>query len=503
MPNEKIASRRKFLKNSIYGLLSWLLPIIPTFVATPIVVKTLGDEQYGVLVVIIGFISYFFTTAIGKVAAKYVAEYTATGAKDRISAVISGTLVFGFLTTLAGSLATAALARPIVERVLFIKPALQDEAVTGLYIASLTIITIVVGQVFQLVLQGLHRFDRFLLLANLSSVSFSVGSIVLVLLGYGLVGLLWWNFATWLIVCFASYLAARHALPEFRFTLNIGGNTFRLVISYALSLMAYQLFGNVLLLFERGWIFAQFGGEALTYYVIPMALAMYVHMFVSSLVLAMFPKVNELLDRPEQLTRLYIRATKVVVAIVFFFLACSVGGGYAFLKLWLGEVYAKASYVLLIVHTITFAFLGIHTVAWQIAESFRSARINAIATLVWMIIGISLMLALSGPMSTMGVAVARFVGVFAFVVAILYTEHRFLGGILAKFWVATASRTLFAAALSIFLQIGILYLTGNTLIGLILAVLIGGINYLGLLLLTGFLDPDEKRILRETIFGRT
>jgi O-antigen/teichoic acid export membrane protein len=501
MPSDKVAMQRTFFKNSLFGLLSWLLPIIPTFIATPIVVKTLGDKEYGVLVVIIGFISYFFTTAIGKVAAKYVAEYTANGENEKISAIISGTLIFGFLTTLAGSLATVFLARFIVESVLFIEPGLRDEAVVGLYLAAATILAIVIGQVFQLVLQGLHRFDRFLFLANLSSVSFSIGSIVLVLLGYGVVALLWWNLATWLIVCAASYVAAKRALPEFQFTLHISGPTYRNIITYGLGLMAFQVFGNVLLLFERSWIMAQFGGEALTYYVIPMSLAMYVHMFVSSLVLAMFPKVNELLNRPEQLVRLYRRATKVVVGVVFFALACSIGGGYALLSLWLDKTYADASYRLLVIHTATFAILAIHTVAWQIAESFRSARVNAIATAVWMLVGITLMIMLSQSMDSLGVSIGRFVGVLTFIAAIGYTERSFLGGVFLKFWASTLIRTFFSGSLAVATLIGILWLTGRSWPGLIAGVAAAGAIYLGSLLLTGYLDDDDKRILRETFSG--
>lgn len=498
MPSEKVVTQRTFFKNSLLGLLSWLLPIIPTFVATPIVVQRLGNEQYGVLVVIIGFISYFFTTAIGKVAAKYVAEYTATGEKEKISPVISGTLIFGFVTTLAGSLITVFLARFIVERVLFIEPVFQDQAITGLYLAAATIIAIVIGQVFQLVLQGLHRFDRFLLLANLSSVSFSMGSIVLVVLGYGIVELLWWNLLTWLIVCAASYLAAKKALPEFRFTLNVGTPVFRLVASYGISLMAYQLFGNVLLLFERGWIMSQFGGEALTFYVIPMSLAMFVHMFVASLVLAMFPKVNELLERPEQLARLYTRATKVVVALVFFALASAIGGGFVFLGLWLGKTYAVASYSLLIIHAVTFSILAIHTVAWQIAESFRSARVNAFATMAWMLVSIGLMLALSSTMNSTGSAVARLTGVAAFIVAIFYTEYRFLGGVFGKFWIGTLARTFLAAALAVAVQAATLSITGSSWFGLVVALLMSGVVYLWILLLTDYLNSDDRRILKET-----
>ena len=95
MPDDLPNKRERLVKNSLYGLLSWVVPILPTMIATPIVLDRLGAERYGLFVVILGFVSYFFTTAIGKVAAKYVAEYRATGETEKISAIISATILLG------------------------------------------------------------------------------------------------------------------------------------------------------------------------------------------------------------------------------------------------------------------------------------------------------------------------------------------------------------------------------------------------------------------------
>ncbi len=428
------APRRSFITNSILGLLSWLLPIVPTLIATPIVLDALGAERYGLLVVLIGFISYFFTTAIGKVAAKYVAEYKASGEEEKLSAVISATLVLGVGLTMIGAALTVLLAEPIVTQVLKVEPALVYEAINGLYIALATIVAIVIGQTFQLVLQGLHRFDRYLFLANLSSVSYSLGSIAIVKLNYGVLGLLVWNFVTWTIVCVVSYVIAKRELPAFRLTFSIPRSVFRLVLAYASSIIAYQAFGNILLLFERAWIMNRFGGEAMAFYAIPMSLAMYVHLFVASLVLAMFPRVNEMLGDPAAVGQLYRRVTKVVLAIAAFSFASAAAAGPLFLMVWLGEAESARSAPLLIIHTLTFSILAVQTVSWQVAEGFRAAWLNALATFAWMAIGIGLMVVLSQTSTVQGVAVGRLAGVLVFIPAILFVESRFLGRVFWQFW---------------------------------------------------------------------
>lgn len=493
------APRRSFIANSILGLLSWLLPIVPTLIATPIVLDALGAERYGLLVVLIGFISYFFTTAIGKVAAKYVAEYKASGEEEKLSAVVSATLVLGVGLTLVGAAVTIFFAERIVTDILKVEPALVYEAVNGLYIAIATIVAIVIGQTFQLVLQGLHRFDRYLILANLSSLSYSLGSIVIVKLSYGVLALLVWNFATWAIVVFVSYLIAKKELPSLRLTLAIPAEIYRTVAAYALSIIAYQAFGNVLLLFERAWIMNRFGGEAMAFYAIPMSLAMYVHLFVASLVLAMFPRVNEMLGDPEAVARLYRRVTKVVLAIAGFSFASAVASGPLFLTVWLGDAESARSSPILTVHTLTFSILAVATVSWQVAEGFRSAWLNALATFAWMSIGIGLMIVLSSTMAAQGVAVGRLLGVLVFIPAILFVESRFLGGFFWRFWTLSLGRVALAGVAACGIELLVIGSFPQSW-GAFFAAGFAGIAVFALLLLaTRYFDRSEMNALTSVL----
>jgi len=495
MSSDPLGKSNRLVRNSLYGLLSWLLPILPTMVATPIVVGGLGKDQYGVLVVLLSFITYYFTNGIGRIVAKYIAEYRATGEHHKIASIISATILLGILVSLAGTAMTMLFARVIVTEILLIPGEFQVEAISGLYIACATILSITIGQIFQFALQGLQRFDKFMLLTNLNSVSFSVGSIILVLNGFGIISLLYWNlFTTIAVGCFSFVLATR-SLPEFRFRFRLDAQSWRAVLHYAGGIMAYQVCGSILLLFERAWLMRNFGPEELTYYAVPMALGMYLHLFVASLVIAMFPMMNELLTDREKLVALYQKSTKLVLAIVTFALVSAIIGGRMFLRLWLDNDFAKQSYSLLVIHFATFAILALSTIAWQVAESFRKAALNALSTFLWMSAGIVLMVVLSGPWLINGVGMARLIGVLVFFPLIFYVEIRFLGGFYWRFWGSMSVRIAFAAALTAIAEILVTLVLTASWLTLGLTALAGAISFLAGLMLSGFFDDSERRLI--------
>src|SRR5262245_19826003 len=98
--------RRPVAVNMMFGFLSWVLPGIVTFFATPIVVGALGTHDFGLYALVFGFISYSVSFSIGKGVTKYVAEYRPQGDYEKINDIISATL---FLCLLIGLGAAAFL----------------------------------------------------------------------------------------------------------------------------------------------------------------------------------------------------------------------------------------------------------------------------------------------------------------------------------------------------------------------------------------------------------
>jgi O-antigen/teichoic acid export membrane protein len=494
--------KSRVVRNGIYSALSWLLPIILAFVATPIVVHGLGTEQYGLYALVLGFISYSFTFGVGRIAAKYVAEFRASGEPDKISESVSATFWFSLLIALLGVTLVALTARLIVVDVLFIPEEHQGVAVSAIYLACVTILFTMLSQVFQYVLQGVHSFDRYLLLTNVAGVLLNFGSIGLVWLGYGVEALVAWNLVVVVLIGLLFYWNARRLLPELTFRTDIRSGIWTSVVKYGGSIILYQIFGNLILIFERAWIVRNFGSESLTYYVVPMTLGLYLHGFVGSVVLVLFPVVNELLDNPEKLVRLYKQATKLVVAFIMFSFVSAVAGGEIFLTRWISAEFAARSYRLLVIHMATFALLANVTITWQITESFRSAGLNALMTFLWFVISVPLMIYLSQRFGTEGVAIGRFAGILVSLPMIYLVEKRFLGSALARFWFTNLMRLCVAAVGMAFVQWLVFAHLPATWPTLVLGFAAGAIVYGSLLLLAGYFDRQERQQFGSLVFGR-
>ncbi len=485
----------------MYSVLAWLFPIAPTLIVTPIVIAELGNDLYGIYVIVLGFTGYFFTLHLGKAVTKYVAEYHATGEIDKIANTVSATLLFGFTV---GTITTAFIsifASNFVREILEIPTDLQRTATIALYLGCLNILVSMLGLTFQYILQGLQRFDAFMWITNASSVLLTVGVVVAVLNGYGVIGMFAVSLAVSVISASVAAILVRSLLPELRFRFRVGKAAWSEVLRYGMSIMAYQLFGSILLLFERSWITKQFGPEALTFYVVPMTLAVFLQMFVSSLVLGIFPVINQHLANTDILAKLYKQSTKVIVIVVAFSFTSAVAGGHLFLGLWLSEEFATSSYHILVIQTVVFSIVSLGMVIWQIAEAFRFAWLTAVANFVWLATSIPLMIILSHPWQTVGVAYGRLIGCLVYIPLIIYVERRFLDGVFSSYWMSIGWKVMTSSILAGVTEYYFLGQLPRSWATLALSIGAGGFIYLFLLFLFRLIGTDERKFLGRALFG--
>jgi O-antigen/teichoic acid export membrane protein len=487
---------KSIVRNSIYGFSTWLLPLALSFVSTPVIVKALGHEDYGIYALVLGFIAYSFNFNVGRAITKYIAEYRSAGETEKIGEVVSATLFINLMLGGTGLLAIFATARFLVVEVLKIQPDAQEKTINALYIAALTIFFLMLNQVFNAVLQGLHRFDVYAKIYNLNNISLILGNLVLALAGFGLLPLLSWNILITALSAVISAVSAKRLLPELSFNLKFRRETLKLVFSYSSGVIAYQILANVLLLFERSWITGKLGAESLTFYVVPMMLALYIHSFIASLMLVIFPLASELKNEKEKLLRLYQKATKIVS-----FLAVFLGGtlivlSKPFLTLWMGAEFADKSAVLLIIHCITFSLLAIEIVAWQTTEGLGYPNYNCYLFMICFIISISGMIWLIGDYGNFGVALARMLGFGALFLSIFYVEKRFLGRIQVKFWLKLFGILIVSAAFAVFTESFLTAKLGISWFSLIVSGIGGGTVYCLTAWILGFVSKDEIALVR-------
>lgn len=499
----KVSRRVSLLTDTILSLLSWFLPIITGLIATPVIVKSLGRVEYGLYASLIGFISYSIPFGIGKILVKYVAEYRASGEDKRLSESISSTIWLSLGLTITGCTVVVLSAGYIVQSVLALPEEQFSIGRNGIYLASATILAMMVSQIFQFILQGLHRFRPYLLITNLSGILLNVGNVGLALTGAGVEALLWWNLTSILIMGGVFAATALPGLPEFSIRPYFRSREWPFVMRYAASIVVYQVFGNILFIFERAWIIRRFGTESATYYLIPMTLAIYLHSIATSSILVVFPLVNELLHDRERLEMLYIKANKMIVAFISFMAVVLIFGGDGVLELWVGAEIAKNSYHLLIIHTLTFAFTASLMIIGMIAEGFRFPYFNSILTVTWVIVVIPLIIFVVDPWGLEGVAGARLFGVVLTLPLLFVFERIYLGRVLWRFWSATLGRLLIAGAAAAAVLVGIdASVFGLRWYSIALRLALGIGTFLLVVAVSGYFSKEERQMLLELVYRR-
>jgi O-antigen/teichoic acid export membrane protein len=490
---------KSIVRNSIYGFSTWLLPLFLSFVATPVIVRSLGHEDYGIYALVLGFIAYSFNFNVGRAITKYIAEYRAGGEREKITEVISATLFINLVLGGIGLLLIFSAARFLVADVLQIAAESREKTVFALYVAALTIFFLMLNQVFNAILQGLHRFDVYAKIFNLNNILLIGGNLVLAWKGYGLLALLGWNLLITALAASLAAIAARRLLPEFSCHLKFRRGTLKLVLSYSSGVIAYQILANVLLLFERSWITGKLGAESLTFYVVPMMLGLYIHSFINSLMMVIFPLASELKDEREKLLRLYQKATKIVSFLAVFLGATLIVESKTFLSLWMGADFAEKSAGLLILHTVTFGLLAIEIVAWQMTEGLGYPGLNSFLFMICFIISISGMFGLINDYGIFGVALARMVGFSSLFLSIFYVEKRFFGRVQIKFWLKLIGVLAVSTALAVLIESFLGAKFGVNWFSLILSGLAGGLGYCLAAWLLGFVSEDETVLLQRIL----
>lgn len=502
MENVRPAETSKSIfRNVIYNFSTWLIPVVLGFYATRIIIKSLGENDYGVYALILGFIGYSFNFSFGRAITKYIAEYRSSGQSDKIKDVISATFFINLVVGVVGVSVIFFIARWLVTDVYQIDAVNREKVISALYIVAGIVFFLMLSQVYNAVLQGIHRFDVYSNIFNVNTVVMLAGNIYLALNGYRIIGLFVWNLVITTLTCLASAIYAKRLLPEFGISLKIKSEVIKQVLFYSTGIIGYQILGNLLMLFERGWVIRQLGDENLTYYVVPMQLSFYIHAFISSIVMIVFPLASELKDNPEKLLRLYTKASKIVCFFVVFMAATLIVQSKVVLTLWLGADFAEKTYTLLIIHTITFSLVAIQTVSWQLTEGLGHPEYNLKIFVICLIINVLVIFSLTQNFGNTGVALGRFAGFGTMFLSVFYVEKWIFRRVQILFWSRIISILGISALVSVIIQKTINAYFPVSWTVFMSAVIVGGLAYCLILWVLRFVTAEEKLLIRN-ILGR-
>jgi len=151
---------RMLTVNTVYNLLGRILPLIIAVLAIPFLVRGLGVDRFGVLMLAWMVVGYFgiFDMGITRATTKYVAEALQERNSKKVSRIVWSSLILLIGLGIIGSITAIILMPWLVNDVLKIPVELKKESLTAFIILSVSLPFVLGTTGIRAALEGMHKF---------------------------------------------------------------------------------------------------------------------------------------------------------------------------------------------------------------------------------------------------------------------------------------------------------------------------------------------------------
>lgn len=430
--------KKQTIKNSLFSMGAFLWPMLLAFFVTPFVVQRLGQEQFGVLALITSFIGFFAVLDFGVAPSlvKFISEYAAKKDIKKLNRTFSASLLFYAAIGLTGALLIFLGSQLFID--VMLKNSSLDSSVvqTAFSIAAVGFFINMLLAAYGSIPGALQRMDITSSITLAVSTISSIGTAVLVWLGYGIVALTIYNIATSLLGISIYYLVDRNILPQLKITLHVSPDDFKRIFSFSGYATVATLSGMVISQFDRLLLGAQLGPSAVTYYVIPGNLTIKILGLVVAASTIMFPLTSALLAKQDigKLRHVYQRASRVVLLLLVFIVVPAVLLANKFLLYWLGPEFAKNSTLVFQLLLVTYGVNSLHAIPYLSAYGAGKPKYNALYSLIVAVLNVALMFAFIPIWGINGAALAYLLAVLPTLLFVVFVEKKVLKIDTRVFW---------------------------------------------------------------------
>ena len=323
------------------------------FVVTPILIRGLGDEAYGLWSMVMALTSYYALADLGLrgAAVKHIAQYDAQHDQESVSGVVVTALaVYGFMAMVVlGVVAAAAMVFPAV-----VQTEIIDDASLGwvVLLTGLGVALTLIGQVFDASLTAAKRFDRSNMIAISMQILLATLMIVTVTRGWGILRMAMVTLAVTALNQATIFIVASWTLPYVklsprRFHWSTARTLFRFSILnfvQGVGRRAAKSAGTVIV----GLIL---GPAVACFYAIAENLIVKTNELAQGITTVLLPLASQLdaQKRRAALAQTVLLAARVLTAMSLGLAVVFILFGEPLIDLWIGEGYAATAYPVLCV----------------------------------------------------------------------------------------------------------------------------------------------------------
>jgi O-antigen/teichoic acid export membrane protein len=344
----------KVVKGSAWTLAGQIVPLGATLVTTPFVIRLLGSESYGVLI-LVGLIPNYFTFAdfgMGMASTKFASEAYGRGEREGESAVIRTASTIAFFSSLCIALPLILLAQPIVTA-LNVSPNLIAQASLALRLTSVSFVAATLSNVFNTPQLSRLRMDLNAAINTAGRVLLAIGTVGVLWLGGGIVGAAALGLAIALLVLLLHILVSSRLVGQ-GFGIGLSQELLGPMLRFGGGLLISGIASILLVNFEKLLLSRLVSVRALAYYSVAFTFANMSTMLSWAMVQSLIPAFSQLLtpEKREQFQALYSRCIRMSIILLLPTLTVLFVIARPFFTIWAGPDFGAESttpfYVLLV-----------------------------------------------------------------------------------------------------------------------------------------------------------
>jgi O-antigen/teichoic acid export membrane protein len=382
-PSPTAGMTTKVVKGSLWTLVGQVLPLAVSLVTTPFVIRMLGAENYGVLILVgliptyLGFADFGMSIA----STKFASEAYAVGDTRREASIVRTAALIALCSSLPIALVMFALSSQIIS--LFNVPeASRSTASLALKFAAVTFVLNFLNGIFNTPQLTRLRMD----LNTLVNAGFRILGLVATPFAVYMYGILGAVFVLMVASLFTllGHLAISNRLDKHLFEFTIDRSVIKPMVKFGSAVVGLGIAGALLLNAEKGILASTVSAKALAFYSVAFTLASMMILLSTTMIQSLVPAFSQLLQphNTKRLELLFARIVRLSLIILIPAAAFLCMGARDLIRLWAGAEFSRegAAPLYILLFGLLFSVPGY--VPYSLLMS--AGRANVISKLYWL-----------------------------------------------------------------------------------------------------------------------
>jgi len=414
--------------NTLWNLAGSALPLLAAAAFIPYMLKTMGNEAFGVLTLIWALIGYFslFDLGVGRSLTYEISKLIAENDSQTIRPTIYAGLILTGGTGILGAVLLWCIAPMLVGQWLRINPLYQSDVIDAFRICALAIVPTTITSGLRGALEGFNRFAA----SNLSKIilgfgMFTLPALALALHGVSLTYIAAYLCAIRLVISLLSLWQITSALQTPSHSLT--SRYFYKLFNYGFWVTITGIVSPMMVYGDRFFVSAIVGASALAFYAIPQEGLLRVLMIPAAISSALLPLL--VAQKGGELKTLYQSNLKRVTYLMFSLCLLIAAVAYPAMTWWLSPEFAQQSIVLTLIFLVGIGFNGIAIVPYTFLQARGRPATIAIFHLIELCVYLPLIWTLTSYFGLQGTAVAWLIRVSIDCILLQIATHHIIKSI--------------------------------------------------------------------------